>query len=179
MMLELFLTSSALILAVFLIRALFGRSMGAGLRYGLWLLVLARLLIPVSIGQSAVSPANLTRAEASQGVVYTVPIAHGTPEELGVRVSPGTGAVSDANSMGYAVPNADGTVTRYAAKAALPGLLPLLWKLGMAAAAIWFALCNLFFRRDVRRTRRPLECEGRLRVYLARVPSACFVPPST
>lgn len=174
MMLELFLTSSALILAVFLIRALFGRSMGAGLRYGLWLLVLARLLIPVSIGQSAVSPANLTRAEASQGVVYTVPIAHGTPEELGVRVSPGTGAVSDANSMGYAVPNADGTVTRYAAKAALPGLLPLLWKLGMAAAAIWFALCNLFFWRDVRRTRRPLECEGRLRVYLARVPSPCL-----
>ena len=48
MILEMLLTSSALILAVLLVRAVFGKKMGAGLRYGLWLLVLLRLLLPVA-----------------------------------------------------------------------------------------------------------------------------------
>ena len=55
-------SSCAAILAVLLIRFCFGDRMKAGLRYALWLIVLLRLLIPVQIGQSAVSAEYLYRA---------------------------------------------------------------------------------------------------------------------
>ena len=49
------ITSSVLILAVFAIRALFGKRMSAGLRYALWAVVLIRLLIPGTVFSSPVS----------------------------------------------------------------------------------------------------------------------------
>ena len=55
-MMEWILTSTALILAVVLMRAILGRRMGPKLRYALWLVVLARLLLPFSFGHSAASP---------------------------------------------------------------------------------------------------------------------------
>lgn len=173
MILEMLLTSSALILAVLLVRAVLGRKMGAGLRYGLWLVVLLRLLLPVSFGESAASPANLARTGDVQSVILMAPIAHGAPGDLGVTVDAG-GAVLDSNSMGYAAPNADGTVTRYASKAALPDLLPVIRHAGMAAAAAWFSLCNLLFWLDLRRTRRLLRQDGNTRIYAARTPSPCL-----
>ena len=40
------ISASALILVVLLLRGLLGKRIGAGLRYGLWLVVLVRLLVP-------------------------------------------------------------------------------------------------------------------------------------
>lgn len=48
-------SSCALILAVIVIRAIFGKRMSAGLRYALWGLVLLRLLIPGTVFSSPVS----------------------------------------------------------------------------------------------------------------------------
>ena len=48
---EILITSSALIVALLLLRALFGGKVRRKLIYGAWLLVAARLLIPVQIGQ--------------------------------------------------------------------------------------------------------------------------------
>ena len=47
---EILITSSALIVALLLLRALFGGKVRRKLIYGAWLLVAARLLIPVQIG---------------------------------------------------------------------------------------------------------------------------------
>lgn len=49
------ISSSALILAVIAIRAVFGKRMSAGFRYALWALVLLRLLIPGTVFSSPVS----------------------------------------------------------------------------------------------------------------------------
>lgn len=49
------LTSSVLILAILLIRKFFGTKLPIGLQYGLWLLVLVRLFIPVSFFNSSYS----------------------------------------------------------------------------------------------------------------------------
>ena len=46
---DIFLTSSALILAILLIRLLFRRSISRRVQYALWALVALRLLIPVSL----------------------------------------------------------------------------------------------------------------------------------
>ena len=42
------LTSSVLIIVIFAVRKFFGDRLTAGVQYGLWFLVLLRLLIPIS-----------------------------------------------------------------------------------------------------------------------------------
>ena len=49
MLLEWVFTSIFLILTVLALRALFGRWVSARLRYGLWAVVLVRLLVPVQL----------------------------------------------------------------------------------------------------------------------------------
>jgi len=173
MILEMLLGSSALILVILALRAVLGRRMGAKLRYALWLLVLLRLLLPVHLGRSTVSPANLARVSAQNRTVFTVPLTTGQPSALGVSI--GTdGKLGDANSFGYPLANADGTVTRYGWKHTLPDILPLIWKAGIAVAAAWYLLCNLLFYRGLRRTRTFLQKHGKVPVYAAGTPSPCL-----
>ena len=175
MILEMLLGGSALILMILLARALFGGRMGAKLRYALWLTALLRLLIPVSFGQLAVSPANFARTarEADTLVLYAGPVYIGDPAGTGVRVSP-DGQVGDPNSFGYARANQDGTVTRYASRYTISAALTAIWITGMAVAAVWFALCNALFYRNLRKTRTPLRHVNGIPVYVAETPSPCL-----
>lgn len=68
-------SSCAMILAVMLIRAVFGKRMSAGLRYALWALVLLRLLIPgtvlsspVSVESAVTASETISDMEAVRGV---------------------------------------------------------------------------------------------------------------
>lgn len=167
---EWILTSTVLILAVLLVRAVLGRKMGARLRYGLWLLVLVRLLLPFTVGHSTASPANLVRA--GEETMVAAPVVTGLPQETGVAVLP-DGAMLDTNSMGYPAANQDGTVTRYAVKLSWPAVLETVWIGGMAVTAAWFLFCNLLFYRSLRRSRRLLRWEGKTAIYVAQVPSPC------
>ena len=170
-MLQWIVSATALLAAVLLVRALLGRRMGAGLRYGLWLLVLVRLLVPLHFGQSAAAPANLVRpAGELSGVMLVLPVASGTPEDLGVADTP-AGPV-DTNSAGTVSPNADGTATRFLLDVRWPAVLRTVWIAGMAVTAAWFAACNVRFARRLRRSRAVLEA-GRVPVYRADVPSPC------
>lgn len=56
---EILVTSSVLIVGIFGLRKLTMRKISMRLRYGLWLLVAARLLMPLSLGTSPVSVMNL------------------------------------------------------------------------------------------------------------------------
>lgn len=170
MALEMLLGGSVLILAVLLVRAVFGGRIGAELRRGLWLLALLRLLLPVSFGQLAASPANLVRVEREpeRSVMYAVPVWTGT----GMDIQP-DGRALDPNSFGYALANQDGTVTRYASRRVLPDVLPVIWVTGMTAAAVWFALCNILFYRNLRKSRTFLCYIKKIPVYTAQTPSPC------
>ncbi len=59
MLYEVVVTSTVLIIGVFCLRRLTMGKINMRLRYGLWLLVAARLLLPVSVGTSALSVMNL------------------------------------------------------------------------------------------------------------------------
>ncbi|MGN1001719.1 MAG: M56 family metallopeptidase [Oscillospiraceae bacterium] len=54
-------SSSLIITVILLVRAALGHRMSPGLRYALWALVLLRLLVPFTVGESAMSVENLTR----------------------------------------------------------------------------------------------------------------------
>lgn len=59
MLFEMLFTSTVLIVGMFCLRKLTLGKISMGLRYGLWLLVAARLLVPVSVGTGAFSVMNL------------------------------------------------------------------------------------------------------------------------
>lgn len=59
MLFEMLFTSTILIIAIFCLRKLTLGKISMRLRYGLWLLVAVRLLLPVSVGTSALSVMNL------------------------------------------------------------------------------------------------------------------------
>ncbi len=160
-------SATAFVAAVLLVRALLGRRLGARLRYGLWLLVLARLLLPGTVGSSAWSPANLARPLEGDMVLFG-PVVTGLPGDMGVYEGP-DGGLLDANSAGWTAPDGDGTVTRFLLALEAPGRLRSIWLGGMAVTTAWFLLCNLLFWRRLRRTRTALEAG----VYLADVPAPC------
>lgn len=57
-MTEWIFSSSILICAIIALRALFKKRISPSLRYGLWLLVLIRLLLPINLGNSSISVMN-------------------------------------------------------------------------------------------------------------------------
>lgn len=58
-MIEMIITSSVLILVILILRRIVGRNISMRLRYGLWLLVAVRLVLPVNVGSSGGSVLNL------------------------------------------------------------------------------------------------------------------------
>ncbi|MBQ2698215.1 MAG: hypothetical protein IJF59_06010, partial [Clostridia bacterium] len=71
---EWMLSSSALILAVALLRLGFKGRMGLRLQYALWLPVLLRLLLPFSFGETAMSLGNLLPEEPGATTVVGVTV---------------------------------------------------------------------------------------------------------
>jgi beta-lactamase regulating signal transducer with metallopeptidase domain len=173
--------SSAVLAAAFIVLryALRGR-IGLRLQYALWGLVLARLLVPVSFGSSAISVMNAL-PEQTAPVVTPAPAAM-----LRTPVPEGTAAVSAppgetrADNNGTPSPIADMREThspRAEPAAAAPAaprdgarLLQLVWLLGTCLVFLWFLGVNIRFALRLRRTRRPYAVPGDypLPVYVAR-----------
>lgn len=68
-MIEIIVTSSVLILAILLVRILFKEKVSRRLQYGLWLLVVIRLLVPISITSPASVMNTMDAAGAEQFIV--------------------------------------------------------------------------------------------------------------
>lgn len=67
---EMLITSSVLIMGIFGLRKLTMGKISMRLRYGLWLLVVVRLLVPLSVGTSPVSAMNLFPGISPAGVTW-------------------------------------------------------------------------------------------------------------
>lgn len=153
-------SSSVLIAAVIALRYLLRGRLSLRVQYALWLLVLVRLLVPVSFGTSALSVANAVPERAP--VVMT---DHTAPSyaEQGNTFTPSTApAISEtlrpsaSTSPAPSAPAAQETVREidYAA------LARSVWLLGAAALGVTFLAANLRFARRLRRTRTALEGTG-------------------
>ena len=107
-MIEWAITSSVLILVVLVLRRLLRGKISLRLQYGLWALVLLRLLLPISFGATAVSVLNLV----DQAPIQTDSPApgHGGDEELVLSLAePGLGsAVSGGQAQNQAPGQAEG-----------------------------------------------------------------------
>lgn len=138
------ISSSLLIAAVLFIRALAGDRLSARLRYALWGLVLLRLLIPVSIGESALSVQRWMPDVPRQSAVQQT-----QPVDLDVYAS------SDGEVILQQTP-----VTEESAPAERPltakEILPVVYIAGAVMVAAVFLLSNIRFALKLRRSREYL-----------------------
>lgn len=179
MTMEWMLSATVLLLAVMLIRCLLGQKLGARLRYGLWLLVLARLLLPFSIGHSAVSPANFANRAARSQTAITTAVSESEAQLSGnAPHSEGDLSISQAPSWEAVDPAPDSVnpTTEPASPAAVQVTISWkgIWMAGMAVATLWFLFCNALFFLRLRRSRRLLGHSGRTAIYEADAPSPCL-----
>lgn len=168
-MIEWVVSSCILILAVIALRYLLRGRISLRLQYALWLLVLARLLLPVSFGSTDISVMSVVErapvVQAVESVRYVDVIwqaGNGT-----VQGHPIGGAVS--NTVVLAEPSAvDAQFGHMENALTLRKLLLPIWWCGAAVTLLMFLSANLRFAGRLRKSRRPLAVEGAaLPVYVA------------
>ena len=158
-MLEVLISSSVLILVLAILRLVLRDRISARLQYALWLLVLVRLLVPVSFFHSPVSVAEaaapaVTRVEvfSSRARVYSL------PNDLIAADGP---AHTDSADRGHTLTVRD--AARY------------VWYAGMAVMAVWFLFMNTRLARRLKKNRRPYVTGCTPPVYVAEgIPSPCL-----
>lgn len=163
-MFEWIVSSSVLIGAVLLLRKVLGSRISLRLRYGLWALVLVRLLVPINLFDSALSVLNLSEKALEQSAVrefrsvVSAPIPVQSYEsaraevlaEYEARGIPVSGETEGDSNFETQVYEAQDNVT-------LTEVLHGLWLAGMAATGGIMVLCNLHFIRRLRRSRKLRE----------------------
>ena len=125
-MLEWIVSSSLLIAVVMAIRYICLGRISPAMQYALWGLVLIRLLLPFTVGESAISIENALRTGGGYAVSE--------------RAAP-TGFASDAQPS-EELPPTGGT----AVAEDITPLLPYLWLTGTTALTLWFAAVNFSVR---------------------------------
>jgi len=153
---------SSAVLAALLIGAhyLLRGKISARLQYTLWLVLLVRLLLPLSIGKTALSVANLLPKAESAAVMQTEPAAAppaqaaSTPEPAAPVAPVQTPAqpVQRPASMPAQAETGSAEPEKSAQKHAVSvwKIFMLVWASGAALLGLWFLFCNLRYGRQLR-----------------------------
>ena len=165
-MLEWALSSGALCALLILLRYALRGKIGLRLQYALWALALLRLLLPVSFGESRLSVANAL-PERETAVALPVSVPGELPGKTVPAASPGT-LVPRAEPPAPQESGLPAAEAREAKAAPDTGrVLLALWLTGTGVCLLWFAGVNLRFALGLRRSRRPLEADCPLPVYVS------------
>lgn len=168
---EVLLTSSALILALLVLRQVFRKRISRRVQYSLWGLVLVRLLVPANLPAADFSvlsvsePARIQMEERlEEEPVYVLPVS---TQEI-ARSSARPNVILPMEGRYSEVTQAEGqpaVLTKYAFT--LEEALGLVWAAGMGCMGLWLAVSNLRFWHMLRKKRIPMELpECRYPVYL-------------
>lgn len=161
-MIEWAVTSSVSILVVLTLRQCLMGKISLRLQYGLWVLVLLRLLLPVSFGATAVSVLNIV--EQTQLPDPVVGYVGGvTPELSVVEPDPSLSLGGQQEQHGQELDRWQTEVDTAREKASTPvslGTVLLgIWAVGAVSIGLWLLWVNVRFAGELRRSRRPLEAE--------------------
>ena len=166
------ITSSVLILIFIAARRLLKGHISPLLQYGLWLIVLARLIVPVNSIQSPISILNAIPAAPAAVVSETSDTTETIENTETTSALPA--AVTTTPYTEVVISDAPENTASLPAQSSLPSLsfvLSTLWLTGMAGILIYAAIRNARLARFLHRTRRPFA-DG---VYVApALPSSCL-----
>ena len=169
-MIEWVVSSCILILAVIALRYLLRGKISLRLQYALWLLVLARLLLPVSFGSTDISVMSVVeKAPAVQAVESVRDVDTIWQADNGSVQGLPAGAAADNTPLQIA-PSAtsDDQFGRMSSALTLRKVLLPVWWGGAAVTLLVFLTANLCFAGRLRKRRRSLAVEGTsLPVYVA------------
>lgn len=153
---------SSAVLAALLIGAhyLLRGKISARLQYALWLVLLVRLLLPLSVGKTAVSVANLLPEAEPAAVIQAEPAAV-PPAQAASAPEPSAPAapvqtpvqpVQRPASMPAQAETDSAEPEKSAQKPALSvrKIFMLVWASGAALLGLWFLFCNLRYGRQLR-----------------------------
>lgn len=173
---------SSAVLAALLIGAhyLLRGKISARLQYALWLVLLVRLLLPLSVGKTAVSVANLLPEAEPATVMQTEPAA-APPAQSASAPEPAAPAApvqtpAQPVQRPASTPAQAETGSAEPAKAAqkpavsVRKIFMLVWASGAVLLGLWFLFCNLRYGRQLRAgvLRAIAPKEGRPAVRLTR-----------
>lgn len=157
-MIETIITSSVLILAIILLRALFKNGISRRFRYALWALVLLRLLIPVQFFESPISILNTVGSERVQQVENIIqndlpvfPIGTITANSTTDATANGAAPIEASNPL----PEPETAIDWFTLS--VTQIVFLIWLCGALAVAVWFMAVNIKFRRILKRSQKLLE----------------------
>ena len=159
-------SSSALIVIVALLRFLLKGKISLRLQYALWALVLVRLLVPISFGQSSFSIENATKNAAETPVVMAF-------EQIGNAQIPKQSFRSaysqavqnyeaqgiDISTLGDSQLDCDALSLQYDGSLTVNEVLRSIWIIGAIVVFLTVFLSNLRFAVHLRRSRQRVECE--------------------
>lgn len=178
--LNMILSSSLLILVVAGLGRLLGHRLSPRLRYGLWLLVALRLLLPFDVRQVDFSVSALAERAGWQERIEAATLPNEAPANP--ETNPALPPAESGDPAGQPTAEASGErvpVDQTMAGAEQPRL-PLaealfwLWLAGAGLLILWQIYVNLRFNRGLRQAER-LEVDCPLPVYLAeQLPSPCL-----
>lgn len=152
-MTEWFVSSAVLAAALIALRYALRGKISPKLQYGLWALLLIRLLVPVSVGQSDVSVENLVPA-AEHRVLYLAQRTAQPALQAEAAEQAAAQSVSEKSEEPEAAGTAAGTVD-------LKKVLRTVWLCGAAGVFCWFLGCELVCRRHLRRCARQVSAARR------------------
>ena len=161
-MMQWIVSSSVLILVVIALRYVLRGKLSLRMQYALWLLVLVRLLVPVSFGASDLSVMNAVpeRAPTVQQGIYRQDIVG---ERNDAPANAGTVGVPAQSMNAAAPPNLVQNVTTATVTAPTvektdwARIAKTVWLAGAAALGLVFLAVNLRFGKKLRRSRERVE----------------------
>ena len=161
-MMQWIVSSSVLILVVIALRYVLRGKLSLRMQYALWLLVLVRLLVPVSFGASDLSVMNAVpeRAPTVQQGIYRQDIVG---ERNDAPANAGTVGVPAQSMNEAAPPNLIQNVTTATVTAPTvektdwARIAKTVWLAGAAALGLMFLAVNLRFGKKLRRSRERVE----------------------
>ena len=164
-MMQWIVSSSVLILVVIALRYVLRGKLSLRMQYALWLLVLVRLLVPVSFGASDLSVMNAVpeRAPTVQQGIYRQDIVG---ERSDAPANAGTVGVPAQSMNEAAPPNLVQNVTTATVTAPTvektdwARIAKTVWLAGAAALGLVFLAVNLRFGKKLRRSRERVEETG-------------------
>lgn len=163
-MIEWIVSSTVLVAVVIALRIVLKGKISLRLQYALWGLVLVRLLLPISIGNTAISVTNgLTSTTTEQPIVLGY-VGAETPDlaivEPDSNLSPAEQEIQYEINRELWQAEMDIARAETGTPITLSTILMIVWVAGAILLCLWFLFTNLRFWGMLKRTRHPLAMDG-------------------
>lgn len=176
-MVEWIVSSSVLIAVLILLRLVLKGRISLRLQYALWALVLVRLLVPVSFGDTAMSVGNLTQKAAASETAQLVSALSETElprmtyqaayNEVAKEYADRGIQIEEMPLEEYAETVDYEIMNKMNGDLSIAEVVKIIWICGIVLVGVWFLFSNLRLHRSLKKTRTLLSDSHALPVYLS------------